>query len=189
MRPNHKRCGSALVLAIIVLAGSVGAGPVVAASKYDACSLLTASEVEMVVGQKITNTHESDVTIAEGLWKGETMSSCSWIAGQGQGTIQTSLNIIRGPRTPEERAAGLATLRQAEEALKKQGWSYDRKIIGGVECSTGQPPAGAANLPLLVGCAVEKGGRAFSLGIMGIGAQVSPEQVKALADKAAGRLR
>lgn len=174
-----------LVLGLAVAVDLLGAAGVAAASKYKACSLLTTAEVEAVLKRKVSKTEEGDATISEGSYKGEVVSSCQWIADQ----TFAWLSIMRGPRTPQERAEGLAILKDTFETLKKQGWSIQEKEFGGVGCTTGRAPAGTSGNPNFAGCAAEKGGLAFSIGIMGPGVQVSMEQVKSLADKAASRIR
>ncbi len=173
---------------VIVSAAAVsllGAASVIAASKYKACSLLTAAEVEAVLKKRISKTDEGDIIIPEGLYKGEVMSGCNWIAGE----THAWLTVIRGPRTPQERAESQAILRDTFEALKKQGWSVQEQVIGVVECVTGRPPAGTSGNPSFVGCGAEKGGLAFSISTMGTGVPISAEQVKSLSDKAASRIR
>lgn len=173
---------SIFLLALSLLIGSAWL-PVHAASKYKACSLLTTAELEAVVRVKVATPDDSDLPITEGPYKGETMSICSW--GMFSGYV--NLTDMRAPKNAQERAAGMAILRDADEQLKKQGWTIKNVTIGRVECATYQPPAGA-NLPAGAGCAVEAKGLAFSLSIVGPTVAVTPQQVKALADKAVARL-
>jgi len=172
-----------LVLAFILLMAWPATFPAQAASKYKACSLLTAAELKAVARLKVAAPEDVDVPITEGPFKGETMSICSW--GMGSGYV--NLTVMRGPKNAQERAAGMAILRDADEQLKKQGWTIKNVTIGRVECATYQPPAGA-NLPGGAGCAVEAKGLAFSLSILGPTVAVTPQQVKALTDKAVARL-
>lgn len=176
------------VALVVGLAGAIdvpGATGATAASKYKACALLTAAELEAVLKKKISKTDEGDVTIPEGPYKGEVMSGCSWIAGE----TYASLGIARAPRNPKERAEFLAMVNDSLQTLKQQGWSIQEKTIGGVECATARPPKGTSGNPSFAGCSAEKGRLGFSISIMGAGVQVSLEEVKSLADKAAGRIR
>lgn len=152
--------------------------PVDAASKYRPCSLLTTAELEGALRVKLSSSNEGDIIIPEGPFKGETMSTCTWVMG----STNVTLAVTRGPRTPEQRAAGLTMLRQAEETLRKQGWTVESANISGAACSTYKPPAGASG----AACSMESKGFGFSLYIYG--SSVTPQQVKALADKAAARL-
>jgi hypothetical protein len=102
------------------------------------------------------------------------------------GSTYVTLSVMRGPRTPQQRAAGLAMLRDADEALKKQGWTIVDVTIGGAACATYRPPAGLNALPA-AGCAIESKGYALSLSVLG--SNTTPHQVKALVDKATARLR
>jgi len=173
-----------LVLALILLMAWSTSLPVEAASKYKACSLLTTAELGAVVRTKVTTPDDSDFTVPEGPYKGETVSVCTWVMG----SMYVTLSVMRGPQTPAQRAAGLAILRDADEALKKQGWRIENVTIGGVECATYRPPAGLNALPG-AGCAMEVKGFTFSLAIIGASVPVTPQQVKGLADRAAARLR
>lgn len=176
------------ILALIMLLAWPAAFPAHAASKYKACSLLTAAELEAVVRIKVAAPESVDVPVTEGPFKGETVSICSWGMGSTAGAAgYIMLSVMRAPKNAHERAAGLAMLREADEQLKKQGWTIKSVTIGGVECATYQPPAGG-NLPAGAGCAVEAKGVAFSLSIVGATAAVTPQQVKALADRAVARL-
>jgi len=173
---------SLLVLALILPMAWSTSLPAQAASKYKACSLLTAAELEAVVRAKVTSSDDTDVPVTEGPYKGETVSVCTWIIG----SAYAQLIIIRGPRTPEQRAAGMAMLREADETLKKQGWTIEDVNVGGTACAAYRPPANVS-APTGAGCAMESKGFAFSLTI--VGSSVTPRQVKPLADKAAARLR
>ncbi len=174
---------SLAVLALIPLLSWTASLPVHAASKYKACSLLTAAELEAVVRAKVTTPDDSDFTIPEGPLKGETVSSCTWTMG----SAYVILSVQRTPRNPAQRAAALAMLRDTDEALKKQGWKIENVKIGKAECTIYRPPAGL-NAPSSAGCAMESKDFWLTLAILGTSVPVTPQQVKALADKAAARL-
>jgi hypothetical protein len=178
-----------VVVGLAIAVGSLSAGGVAAASKYKACSLLTAAEVEAVLKKKVSKTEEGDVTTPEGSYKGEVVSGCQWIAGQGALGTYAWLSVTRGPRNPQERAEGLAILKDTFEKLKKQGWSIQEKEFGGVGCATARAPAGTSGNADSASCAAEKRGLGFSIYIAGVGLQVSMEQVKSLTDKAVSRIR
>ena len=155
-------------------------------SKYKACSLLTASELETLIRNKVDRFSEADQTVNDGPWKGETMSTCTWFLGR----TEAQLSVIRAPRSPEERAVGMARLREAEENLKKQGWTTETVTVGGSECKIATPPA-SSNVPgRLSACVAEGKGLALLLvvGKPAAPVDVTPHQVKALADKAVARL-
>ncbi len=102
------------------------------------------------------------------------------------GSIFVTLNVIRGPRTPQERAASLAYLRSIDEELKKQGWTVVPANIASAACSTYKPPASESDALPGAGCAMESKGLAYRLGV--IGSSVTVQQVKTLGDKMAARL-
>ncbi len=155
-----------------------------AATKYKPCSLLTAADLETALRGKVGRFADRDITIPEGPSKGEVMSTCDWEVGG----FYVSLNIIRGPRNPQEQAAGLAMFRALEEGLKKKGWTVERGNIPGAECFSGKPPASEPTALPGAWCAMVSKGLAFSLGINGK-APLTVQEVKALADKVAARLQ
>ena len=75
-----------------------------AASKYNACGLLTAAELQAAVHAGVDKSDDKDVIVQGGPYKGETMSSCTWALGASY----VSLNVIRAPQTAEQKAAGLS---------------------------------------------------------------------------------
>lgn len=164
-----------------------------AATKYRPCALLTAAEVEATLGRKVDLSEENDQTISAGTWKGETMSTCNWLS---KPSVQTSLHVIRGPRSPEERAAGLAPILEALEKLRRQGWTVDQVDIGGTRCLVGGSTASAQLQGSYLGCGTESKGLALWLQFASGAAPgaspaplgVTPPQAKVLVEKAAGRL-
>ncbi len=171
-----------LVLALTLLLGWSAPLPVGAASKYKACSLLTTAELEAALGAKVGRTDERDIAITEGPYKGETMSFCTWSVG----STYVTLSVLRQVLTGEQRAAGLAKLREAVEGLKKKGWTVEPANVAGAACSTARPPASESSAVPFVGCLMERKGFAFSVYVFR--SAVTPQQVKALADKVAARL-
>jgi len=169
-----------LIASLILLTVGSTPLPTQAASTYHACSLLTSAELEGLLRQKVTKSGDSDVTVSDGPYKGETVSSCNWTLGPAS----VALSVMRGPRTPEQRAAGLAAFRRIEEILKKQGWTIDQVNVGGMSCSTYNPPTGAQGLPRGAACVTEAKGFALMVSVSG----GTPQLVKGLVDKAAGRL-
>lgn len=141
--------------------------------------------MEAVLKKKVSNTEEGDITIPEGAYKGEVQSGCSWNTAVGPSVIQAWLTVIRAPRTPKERAEGLAIIKDTFEQLKKQGWSIQEKEFGGVGCATARAPAGTSGVADFASCAAEKRGLALSITIAGAGLQVSMEQVKSLTARGA----
>jgi hypothetical protein len=177
MRRSH-----VVVMLMTVLAAASLSPRADAESKYKACSLLTAAELGTALNAHVVNSQDSDVIIPNGPYKGETMSGCNWAVG----SAYVTLNVIRGPRTPEERAGGLAGLRRVEEVLKNKGWTIEAANIPGADCNSYKPPAGQSNLPPGgAACVMVSKGLAFWLGVNG---PVTAQQVKALADKVAARL-
>ena len=52
-----------------------------AASKYNACGLLTAAELQGAAHATVDKSQDSDIVVQGGPYKGEMMSSCTWAMG------------------------------------------------------------------------------------------------------------
>ncbi len=155
-----------------------------AQKKMHACSLLTSSEVSDAVGGKVGQSQESDMVIPEGPSKGETMGGCMWAVGD-QGMV--SVSVIRAPKGAQ-REAGLTQLNQVFAQLKTQGWKEERKDFSNARCSIMTPPSSETDAPISTGCIAEAKGMGISVGSMSGKKKVAIEKVKALLDKAIGRL-
>ena len=154
-----------------------------AASKYNACGLLSAADLKAVASLNVDKTQESDIVIPSGPYKDETMSSCTWVMGATYATV----NVIRGPKTPEQRAGGLSGFRRLEAGLVQKGWTVEPGKIPGADCSAYKPPVSETNARPLVSCVMQSKGFGFWLGVGGA-TSLTPQQVKALADRIAARL-
>jgi hypothetical protein len=173
-----------LVTALGMLIAFTWSG-VAAQDKLHACSLLTAGEIGQAVGGTVGQSRESDVVIQSGPSKGETMGGCMWPTGD-QGMV--SLNVIRALKGAD-REAGLANLRKAFETLKARGWTEERKDYGNARCSIMTPPPSGKDVPISTGCMAEAKGMGISVGSMSPKNKVAIDKVKALLDKAIGRLQ
>lgn len=154
-----------------------------AATKYNPCSLLTKAELETALRSKVDRFADRDTTIPAGPFKGEIMSTCDWVVGPNYVT----LNVIRGPRNPQEQAVGLATFRATEEGLKKKGWTVESGNVPGADCVSIKPPVSEPTALPGASCVIVSKGLAFWLGVNGTNS-VTPRAVKALADRVATRL-
>jgi hypothetical protein len=154
-----------------------------AESKYKPCSLLTTAEIEAVLGTAVTQTQENDLTVPDGPYKGETLSGCMWGT---KSAMSASLSVIRGPRTPEQKAAGGSSIRRVLDGLKAKGWTVESANTPGALCSRATPPPSSTNAPAFASCFSEAKG--FGYSVYAFSPTVTPQQVKGLADKAAGRL-
>jgi hypothetical protein len=174
---------AAIAVLVLLLPALPPTSPVMAAGKYNACSLLTAADLEAALQAKVTRTVEhQDVTIDTGTYKGEAMSGCTWVMG----SMSASIGVIRAPRTPQEREEGLAKLRGALDALKQKGWTIQSTSVQGASCARAVPPANENARPL-VSCFAEGKGLGFSVNVIG-SASVTVEQVAGLTGKVAARL-
>ncbi len=144
---------------------------------------MTAAELETALRGKVDRFADRDMTIPEGSFKGDIMSTCDWVVG----SAYVTLNVIRGQRNPEEQAAGLASFRAKEQGLKKKGWTVEPGNIPGAECVFGKPPASEPTALPGAWCVMVSKGLAFSLGVNSK-ESVTVQQVKAVADRVAARL-
>lgn len=174
-----------LVVGVLIMTvGVASRGGAAKGAAVQACSLLTADEITGVTGAKAGPGHETDIPIATGPQKGETLAGCMWKLGE-QGMV--TANVIAAA-TGAAREAGLARLHQGVEKLKSQGWKQDRQTFGSVVCSTMTPPPSQKSMPVAVGCMGEAKGMGISVGSMSPGSAVAIPKMKALFDKATSRL-
>ncbi|HEY6103003.1 MAG TPA: hypothetical protein VI007_07245 [bacterium] len=150
--------------------------PANGASKYKPCSLLTPAEVEVVLGSKVIKTDEGD-----GLYKGQTMSSCNWTTGA---KVSAILTVTSGSGSPE--AVWSAESRKLFDYYRAKGWTIDYANTRGAVCARGVPPAGDASSPAFAACLAESKGLSLSLNV--VSPTVTALQVKGLFDKAVARL-
>jgi hypothetical protein len=176
-----RRAAALIGLAVLLGAGVDLAGG--ADAKMHACTLLTPAEVNAAVGGSAGPPQESDLVVSEGPSKGDTMGVCTWRTG-AQSTV--SVAVIRAA-TGAAREAGLAKLSQVFDTLKAQGWTEERKDFPTGRCAVMTPPASAKAMPLSTGCFAEAKGMGLSVGHSGT-ARVPMDKVRALLDKAIGRL-
>lgn len=155
-------------------------------AQQSACALLTPGDIEAVTGAKPGEPHKADMPISEGPGKGQTMLGCMWAATE-QGMVTVGMmRALTGPA----RAAGLARLSQAFDALKAQHWTEERKDFGDAWCSImTPPPSSPRNVPMMSGCFAEAKGVGLSVGFMSPTKKLSIAQIKTLLDKVIGRLR
>lgn len=176
-----KRAVTLIGLVIVIGAGGPAADG--ADAKMRACSLLTSADIMAAVGGTPGQPQESDLVVPDGPSKGDTMGMCAWPTS-AQSSV--SVAVIRAA-TGASRDAGLARMAQVFETLKAQGWSEERKDFANGRCLLMTPPASAKGMPLSTGCFAEAKGMGISVGHNGP-ARVSVEKVRALLDKAIGRL-
>jgi len=173
------RCGAAISLLLVCAWSSFAAE-----KPMSACSLLTAADISNAVGTPAGSSQENDIVIPEGPSKGETMRMCQWRIGEQE---IISISVIRAPQGAQHEA-GLAQLNKIFDMLKAQGWTEERKDFSNTRCSIMTPPPSVQDVPLSTGCLAEAKGMGIGVGWMGEKKKVAIEKVKALLDKAIGRL-
>jgi len=175
----NKCCGVVVCLLLVCAWNGFAAEQPIAA-----CSLLTAAEVSNAVGAPAGTPQERDTAIPTGPSKGETMHTCTWRIEERDMVV---LNVIRAPQGTQ-REAGFALLNQIFDTLKAQGWTEERKDFSNGRCSIMAPPPSAQDMPLSTGCFAEAKGMSVGVGWMSGQKTIAIEKVKALLDKAIGRL-
>jgi hypothetical protein len=175
-----KKCCGVVVGLFLVCAWSGFA----AEKPMPACALLTAADVGNAVGTPAGPPHESDMVIPTGPSKGETMDTCTWRIDEQSMVV---LNVVRAPQGAQ-REAGFALLNQIFDTLKAQGWTEERTDFGNGRCSIMTPPPSAQDVPLSTGCFAEAKGMGIGVGWISGQKTIAIEKVKALLDKAIGRL-
>jgi hypothetical protein len=143
-----------------------------------ACSLLTSGEVDDAVGGQVLSTQQRDVLIPAGPLMGETVGSCAWRFG-ARGVVAV---------TVEPAAQGVQRRpgpRIFDDVLRARNWHEERKDLGDARCSTWTPPSSVRDEPIAMCVAEAKG---MQTTVRAARARVPIERVKALLDKAIGRL-
>ena len=168
-------------LAVVV---ALSPGVVSAQGGKGACTLLTAKELSDAVGMTVGEGVPNETVIPSGLAKGQTMRGCQWRVGE---TGMVSVNTIQAPNA-DQRAAGIARMKQAYDKLKSQGWTQKSETFGATQCSTLTPPTNDGRTPTMSGCMGEAKGQGIAVGFMYPGTSLPIPKVKALFDKASGRI-
>jgi hypothetical protein len=162
-------------------------GTAVAQDKQRACALLTVEEVAGVAGAPAERSLEHDEVISEGPWKGETQRRCNWPLGR-DGRNGNVYLLVTDIRTDAQRQASTGVLDKPTDQFKAQGWAVAQKTVGNARCVVGVPPPSQKTVTVAVTCVMEARGSSLSMGAVLAAGTVTPEQLKALLDKALRRL-
>lgn len=157
-----------LTLGVLVLAGVLATAVSAEGDANKACGLLTASELEAVIGAKLTMMPSA----AGGLCTGRTP------------TGMVSLTI-RETKTGAEAEAGLAA---AVTQAKQRGIQMGVKKFGPITCTT-MSPMQNIKAPFLTSCSFVKGTRAAVVEVMANSQKdmVPIEKLRSLSEKMASR--
>ena len=140
------------------------------------CSFLTAAQITAAVG-KVGEFREGDMP-------GKArMRACSWSVPGGLFT----LSVGKVPNQNMSTRELLDYMNSMYDALKGQGWKYEKKDFGNTSCSLVTPPAGAANSSPATFCATVAKGMLVMASVSSK-ASIPAEKVKSLAETAATRL-
>jgi hypothetical protein len=154
------------------------------AAQQNACSLLTSGDIAAATGTSAREPHSSDMVLSTGPAKGQTVHNCMWaVSDQGMVTVGM-MRALTGPA----REAGLATLAQAFATLRAKHWTEEKRDLTNGACSIMTPPPSEHDVPIMAGCFAEVRGMALSVGFMSPTKKLTLDQIKALLDKAIGRL-
>jgi len=158
-----------------------------AAEEKSACSLLTSSDIEAVVGGKPTAAepiHFDDIPSGK---KTVNAYGCLWgISTMGQ----VSVSWFEGPLTDAEIAQLIKMTKDnpGTNDLKKAKYKETGKDFLQAWCSTYTPPAGAKDGMPMSTCVGGAKGQGLTLTFMSRNKPLTIDQTKALLDKAASRV-
>jgi hypothetical protein len=173
-----------LSLALILVA--LLASPA-AAEEKSACSLLTSSDIEAVVGAKPSAAQPlqfDDIPSGKKIVK---VDGCLWgISTMGQ----ISVSWFRGPLTDDEIAQLIKMTKDnpGTADLKKANYKETSKDFPQASCSAYTPPSGAKDGMPMSACAGGAKGQGLTLTFMSPGKTLTIDQTKALLDKAASHV-
>jgi hypothetical protein len=91
-------------------------------------------------------------------------------------------------RTDAQRKASAEVLDRPMNQVKAERWAVAKKSVGSAAWIVAVPPPSEKTVTVAVTCVTEARGSALSMSVVLTAATVSPEQIKALLDKAASRL-
>lgn len=158
-----------------------------AAEEKSACSLLTSSDIEAVVGGKVSATqpmHFDDIPTGQKVVK---VIGCMW----GVSTMgQVSVSWFGGPLTDDEIAQLIKMTKNnpGTADLKKANYKETAKDFPQAWCSTYTPPAGAKDGMPMSTCAGGGKGQGLTLTFISPSKALTIDQTKALLDKASSHL-
>ena len=158
-----------------------------AAEEKSACSLLTSSDIEAVVGGKVSASqpiHFDDIPSGQKTVK---VSGCLWgISTMGQ----ISMSWFEGPLTDAEIAQLIKMTKDnpGTNDLKKANYKETAKDFPQAWCSIYTPPAGAKDGMPMSTCAGGAKGQGLTLTFMSPSKTLTIDQTKALLDKAASHV-
>jgi len=160
-------------MAVAVCAGAFAAGvqaPVSAADGNKACGLLTPSELESVLGAKVSLSGGGGMAVQKAeLCTGKTST--------------VMLRLVTGLDPGRDRSGG--TEKKGMEMVKQMGVQVDVKTFGPITCSTMVPPVNLAQYGFNTTCTVSKATVAAGIEVQ-VKSQkdmVSIEQLRSLAEK------
>lgn len=174
-----------LSLAIILIAFLTSPA---AAEEKSACSLLTSSDIEAVVGGKPSAAQPLQFDDIPNAKKVVKVDGCLWgISTMGQ----ISVSWFRGPLTDDEIAQLIKMTKDnpGTADLKKANYKETAKDFPQASCSTYTPPAGAKDGMPMSTCAGGAKGQGLTLTFMSPTKTLTIDQAKALLDKAASHVR
>ena len=145
------------------------------------CSLLTAAQVSAAVG-KVGESLEGDMP---GTGQGDRplRRACSWGIPGGVFT----LSVGKVPKQNMNARQLLDWMNSMYDALKAQGWKYEKSDFGSTSCSSVTPPAGAADASPATFCATVAKGM-LVMTAASSKTTIAAEKLKSVTETAASRL-
>jgi hypothetical protein len=176
--PMRWRILDLAVLLLLVAARQAGAQT---GDALHPCKLLTTAQVTAAVGA-VGATQEGDMP-GSGRGANPLRRVCAW--GMTAGTFYLSVGKVPNPTMSTREL--LDYMNTMYEALKGQGWKYEKKDFGSTSCSFLTPPPGDANSQFATICGTVVKGMLVMTSASSK-PSVPMEKLKTLAESAAARL-
>src|SRR5262249_5050388 len=144
---------------LIPLLGLVGVLAWSSLPAQQACTLLTAADIESITGAKIMGeAHPTALEMPSGPQKGQKINGCMWGVG-GSGMVSVSAMAMPQTMTREQ---ATAKLEEIYAKLRAKKWTEEDKTYPDGRCTSFTPPPTEQKAPILSGCIVAKNGIVIS---------------------------
>ncbi|MEP6692222.1 MAG: hypothetical protein ABJD07_13765 [Gemmatimonadaceae bacterium] len=164
---------------------SMSAPAMAATQQAAACSLLTASDIEVALGAKASAPVPSEMAMSTAP-NSPTAHNCMWSVAAIQGGLTLGMMT---PLPPDGSVPALFKHNPGIDLLKAKHWTEEKKEFGSnAWCSIMTPPA-SDKAPIMSSCSAGVKGVLLSVTLLSPAKKLSIDQAKALLDKAIGRLR
>lgn len=149
------------------------------------CALLTAGDIEIATGAKPGTAQPGGYSAPAGGGRSVNVELCTWTIPAHRGQLVVSV----APLAAGTSAASAARHNPGTEALREKGWTERAADFPNCWCSIFTPPASEKDGIRLSTCTAGVKGQMVTVAFTSPSRKLSIDQVKALTDRATGRLR